>query len=134
MNLIRTEVIPDSCCAPDSTNTRIPGSSLSFYRIPSGDSENEKEHRLKWLNAIHRDKWSEEEIRNARLLQCSFYIGYETSSQIHSCKLMHKKQQLAKVFLKLGFTIWKSHLFFFSRKTFFESAGPWLCTDNFSAD
>ena len=73
--------------------------------MPSGDSENEKERRLKWLNAIHRDKWSEEEIRNAQLLQCSFYIWYETSSQLHSCKLMHKKQQLAKVFLKLGFTI-----------------------------
>ena len=67
--------MPDSCCNPGCSNRRIPGSSLSFYRIPSGDSEKEKERRLKWLNAIHRDKWSEEEIRNARLCSAHFISG-----------------------------------------------------------
>ena len=34
--------MPDSCCNPGCSNRRIPGSSLSFYRIPSGNSEKEK--------------------------------------------------------------------------------------------
>ena len=67
--------MPDSCRAPGCTNRRIPGSSLSFYRIPSGNSEKEKERRFKWLNAIHRDKWYEEEIRNARLCSSYFISG-----------------------------------------------------------
>ena len=75
INLICAEVIPSSCCALGCSNRRIPGSSLSFYRIPSGDSEKEKERRLKWLNAIHRDKWSEEEIRNVWLCSAHFISG-----------------------------------------------------------
>ena len=75
INLICAELMPDSCCVPGCSNRIISGSSLSFYRIPSGDSEKEKERRLKWLNAIHRDKWSEEEIRNARLCSAHFISG-----------------------------------------------------------
>ena len=67
--------MPGSWCAPGCSNRRLAGSSLSFYRIPSGDSEKEKEHRLKWLNAIHRDKWSEEEIRNAQLCSAHSISG-----------------------------------------------------------
>ena len=84
--LICAEVMPDSCCAPGCSNRRIPGSSLSFYRIPSGDSEKEKERKLKWLNAIHRDKWSEEEIRNARLCSVHFISGTRLLPGINSCK------------------------------------------------
>ena len=69
--------MPDSCYAPSCTNRRIHGSCLSFYRIPFRDSEKEKECRLKWPNAIHRDKWSEEEIRNAQLCSAHFIIRYE---------------------------------------------------------
>ena len=65
----------DSCCALGCSNRTTPGSCLSFYRIPSGDWEKEKERRLKWLNAIRRDKWSEEEIRNARLCSAHFISG-----------------------------------------------------------
>ena len=65
INLICAEFMPDSCCTTGCSNRRISGSSLSFYKIPSGDSEKEKKRRLKWLNAIHRDKWSEKENRNA---------------------------------------------------------------------
>ena len=75
INPIRSKVMPDSCCAPGCSNRRIPGSSLSFYRIPSGNSEKEKEHRLKWFNAIFRDKWSEVEIRNAGLCSTHFISG-----------------------------------------------------------
>ena len=64
--------MPESCCAPGCSNRRIPGSFLGLYGIPSGDLEKEKDRRLKWLNAIHRDKWSEEEIRNAQLCSAQF--------------------------------------------------------------
>ena len=65
INLICAEFMPDSCCVPGCSNRIISGSSLNFYRIPSGNSEKEKKRRLKWFNAILRDKWSEKEIRNA---------------------------------------------------------------------
>ena len=64
--------MPDFCCAAGCSNRRIPGSSLNVYRIPSGDLEKQKERRLKWLNGIRKDKWSEEDIRNSRLCSAHF--------------------------------------------------------------
>ena len=72
INPIRAKVMPDFCCAAGCSNRRISGSSLNVYRIPSGDLEKEKERRLKWLNAIRKEKWSEEEIRNSRLCSAHF--------------------------------------------------------------
>ena len=76
----------NTCCSPGCSNRRIPGSSLSFHRIPSGNSEKEKERRLKWLNTIHRDKWSEEEIRNARPCSAHFLPATRRLPGINSCK------------------------------------------------
>lgn len=64
INLIGAKVMPDFCCAPDSSNGRIPGYDLGFNKKPSGDLEKEKDPRLKWLNPIHKDKWFEDEVRN----------------------------------------------------------------------
>ena len=67
--------MPESCCAPGCSNRRIPRPFLSFHRTPFGDSEKEEECRLKWLNAIRRNKWSEEEIRDVRLCSANFISG-----------------------------------------------------------
>ena len=62
INLICVQLIPDSCCAPTCSTKRIPVSSLSVHNITSGDPEKKKDSRVKWLNTIYRDKWSEEKI------------------------------------------------------------------------
>lgn len=64
INLIGAKVMPDFCCARDSSNGRIPGYDLGFNKKPSGDLEKEKDPKLKWLNCIHKVKWSEDEVRN----------------------------------------------------------------------
>ena len=67
--------MPDSCCAPGCTitNRRIPGSLVFIEYLLV--IRRKKKRRLKWLNVIHRDKWSEEEIRNAQLCSAHFISG-----------------------------------------------------------
>ena len=136
VNLICAEVMPGSCCALGCSNRRIPGSSLSFYRIPSGDSEKEKERRLKWLNAIHRGKWYEEETRNVRLCSVRFVsVTRLLASYVAvSCCICFIKATTCQSPFKTWIYYITLHLFFFSREPFFKSSGPWLCTDNLSAN
>ena len=121
---------------PGYSNRRVPRSSLSFYRIPSGDSEKEKEHRLKWLNAIHRGKWYEEETRNVRLCSVRFVsVTRLLASYVAvSCCICFIKATTCQSPFKTWIYYITLHLFFFSREPFFKSSGPWLCTDNLSAN
>lgn len=63
--------MPDTCCAVGCTNRRIKGG-IPFYRIPS---KKHKERRERWIAAIRREEWSEEQIKNARLCGAHFISG-----------------------------------------------------------
>ena len=65
--------MPDSCCVPQCTERRKPGSELSFFTIPS--RERHSERRKLWINAIKRDQWSETSINNARICGKHFETG-----------------------------------------------------------
>ena len=95
--LIHAGVMPGSYCAPGCTNRRIPGSSLSLYRIPSGDSKKKKSIYWNGLTLFIETNGLK---KKSELIDCAVLILYQVrdSSQLHSCKMMHKKQQLAKVF------------------------------------
>ena len=67
--------MPDSCCAVGCSNRRSKTSKLHFYRIPFGTDENSLDLRRKWLNALRRDKWADEQIDNARVCSAHFLTG-----------------------------------------------------------
>ena len=64
--------MPSACCAVGCTNRKTKDSSLVFYRIPSKQN---LERRKKWVNAVGRKDWSEEQIDNARLCSMHFISG-----------------------------------------------------------
>ena len=67
--------MPDFCCAYGCTDKRSKGAQLSFYRIPSGTSEESLALRQRWVAAIKRDKWTERQIDNARICSAHFISG-----------------------------------------------------------
>ncbi|XP_065658723.1 peroxynitrite isomerase THAP4-like [Hydra vulgaris] len=68
--------MPDSCCAVGCMNKRIKGDkSLSFYRIPFGNTEESNNRRVLWLQALKRENWSTSMIDNARLCSKHFISG-----------------------------------------------------------
>ena len=64
-----------SCCAVGCANRSTSNLELTFYRIPGGAHPFQQNRRRLWLRAISRDKWSETEIKNARLCSAHFISG-----------------------------------------------------------
>lgn len=64
--------MPDSCCAPNCTNRKTPGDDLRFYKIPG---LKRLQVRERWLQAIRRDNWSENQIKNAKICSAHFISG-----------------------------------------------------------
>ena len=64
--------MPCSCCAVGCTNRKSKQPYLTFYRLPG---RNKPEKRLKWIQAIKKEQWSEEEINNARVCSAHFISG-----------------------------------------------------------
>eukprot|EP00795_Rhopilema_esculentum_P010139 gene10139-18804_t len=64
--------MPDFCCAYGCSNKRTKGSSLSFYWIPFGTSEESLALRQLWIAAIRKEKWTEKQIDNGRI--CSAHL------------------------------------------------------------
>ena len=62
--------MPDVCCAIGCTNRRKKGDVKPFYTIPK-----EKTLREKWIAAIKRKDWKDEQIRNARVCGDHFITG-----------------------------------------------------------
>ncbi len=69
--------MPDFCCAYGCSNKRKKGSTLSFYRIPFGTSEESLKLRQRRVAAVKREKWSEKQIDNARICSAHFISGKE---------------------------------------------------------
>ena len=65
--------MPDSCCVPNCTTRKKAGDGISFYRIPS--KELRPKLRERWLQAIPRENWSEELIKNAKICSKHFLSG-----------------------------------------------------------
>ncbi|XP_065642462.1 uncharacterized protein LOC136074091 [Hydra vulgaris] len=73
--------MPDSCCAVGCMNKRIKGDkSLSFYRIPFGNTEESNNRRVLWLQALKRENWSTSMIDNARLCSKHFISGKKSDN------------------------------------------------------
>eukprot|EP00795_Rhopilema_esculentum_P004033 gene4033-20208_t len=58
-------------------NKRTKGSSLSFYRIPFGTSEESLALRHRWIATMRREKWTEKQIDNARICSAHFINASE---------------------------------------------------------
>ncbi|XP_028303821.1 uncharacterized protein LOC114463999 isoform X2 [Gouania willdenowi] len=64
-----------SCCVVSCTKRSTNNPGLKFYNIPAGSHPFHKNRRDLWLRAIKRDKWSEAEIKNARICGSHFISG-----------------------------------------------------------
>ena len=53
------------CCAVNCTNRKTKNNELAFYRIPKT-----KERREKWLQAIKRKGWGNEQEQEQDVVQC----------------------------------------------------------------
>ncbi|XP_030008975.1 uncharacterized protein LOC115432230 isoform X1 [Sphaeramia orbicularis] len=67
--------MPSSCCAVGCQNRKSTQKDLIFYRIPAGKHPFHKNRRKLWLQALRREDWSEEELKNARLCSAHFRSG-----------------------------------------------------------
>ena len=67
--------MPDFSCAYGCTTKRCKGAKLSFYRIPFGTSQDSLALRQRLIAAIKRDKWTEQQIDNARICSAHFISG-----------------------------------------------------------
>ena len=77
--------MPDTCCAVGCTNRREKNG-LPFYRIPTKKRE---EKRKRWIAAIKREHWPEEQINKARLCGAHFISG---SYICHDCNYSFKRR------------------------------------------
>ncbi|XP_065639510.1 uncharacterized protein LOC124809319 [Hydra vulgaris] len=88
--------MPDVCCAFGCSNRRsTQNEGLSFYRIPTMETERKSELRLRWIAAIRREKWSETAIKSARICSAHFVTGKKSNDSLHvdyvpSVFLFHK--------------------------------------------
>ena len=64
--------MPDVCCAVGCTNRRKKGDNKPFYSIPANDKP---KLRKKWLDAISRIDWPDNQIKNAKLCGDHFISG-----------------------------------------------------------
>ncbi|XP_061591062.1 uncharacterized protein LOC133456583 isoform X1 [Cololabis saira] len=62
------------CCVNGCTNRHSPGG-LKFYRIPRGSRPFQSNRRRLWLQAIKREDWNEDVIKNARVCGAHFISG-----------------------------------------------------------
>ena len=68
--------MPDSCCVYGCTNRRNKeNGEISFYRLPTTKTAKKAERRSRWVSAIHREKWTEKAIDNARICSAHFVTG-----------------------------------------------------------
>ncbi|XP_047131796.1 THAP domain-containing protein 7-like [Hydra vulgaris] len=76
--------MPDVCCAFGCSNRRsTQNKGLSFYRIPTMETERKSQLRLKWIAAIRREKWSETAIKSARICSAHFVTGKKSNDPLH---------------------------------------------------
>ncbi|CAL9699700.1 unnamed protein product [Knipowitschia caucasica] len=62
------------CCVYGCSNRNTqPG--LKFYRIPRGSRPFQSNRRRLWLQAIKREDWTEDTIKNARICGAHFISG-----------------------------------------------------------
>ncbi|XP_041930421.1 uncharacterized protein LOC121694347 isoform X10 [Alosa sapidissima] len=62
------------CCVNGCTNRYSTGG-LKFYRIPTGSRPFQSNRRRLWLQAIKREDWNENIIKNARVCSAHFISG-----------------------------------------------------------
>ena len=78
-NLLLWSIMPDFCCAFGCSNKRKKGSksNIIYYRIPFGaypESESVS-LRKKWIAAIRRENWRDDQIDNSRICSKHFISG-----------------------------------------------------------
>lgn len=76
-----------NCCVTGCHNRYYPGSTIRFYRVPSGNRQFQVQRRRLWMEAIQQANGSRSEIRaDARICGVHFISG-----SVRSCLAVSKK-------------------------------------------
>ena len=76
-SLLLWSIMPDFCCAFGCSNKRKTGSksNISYYRIPFGTDPESLSLRKRWIAAIRRENWTDDQIDNSRICSKHFISG-----------------------------------------------------------
>ena len=76
-SLLLWSIMPNFCCAFGCSNKRKTGSksNISYYRIPFGTDPENLSLRKRWIAAIRRENWTDDQIDNSRICSNHFISG-----------------------------------------------------------
>ena len=76
-SLLLWSIKPDFCCAFGCSDKRKTGSksNIIYYRIPFSTDPESLFHRKRWIAAIRRENWTDDQIDNSRKCRKHFISG-----------------------------------------------------------
>ena len=80
-SMLLWSITTDFCCAFGCSNKRKTGSksNISYYRIPFGTDPESLSLRKRWIAAIRRENWTDDQIDNSRI--CSKHLICDKSKE-----------------------------------------------------